>query len=419
MGREAALPFRSRARCRCWRWAPACPCCGAEAERETDTIAQWLCSCWYFLRYISPGDRERPFDRAAVDKWLPVDLCIGGVEHAVLHLLYSRFIVKVLHDAGEIGFVEPFTKLFTQGMICKQSHICLRCGKIVSDDPKVREPCRCDLGMSLSQRIAQEEEVVASLDKMDKSKGNVVALDEAIERYGADTLRLYTLAIGPPEKDAEWQDAGIVGYWRFLNRLWDLVATHQEGFKAVPVHMPREDELDGEWRRVHRLVHATVKKVTEDVEERWHFNTAIASVISLLNEVQRLPLLESYVGTETEQQQAECNVFRFALTRVVQLLAPFVPHVSEELWVRLGNPPSIFQQGWPEYDAEAAKAEEVEIAVQVNGRVRQRLTVPRDEDEAVLREKALELGNVRRYVEGRDIKQVVVVPNRIVNIVVG
>ncbi|MHC4481819.1 MAG: leucine--tRNA ligase, partial [Planctomycetota bacterium] len=394
-----------------------CPSCGAEAERETDTIAQWLCSCWYFLRYVSPGDPERPFDRQQVDKWLPVDIYIGGVEHAVLHLLYSRFIVKVLYDAGQIGFVEPFTSLFTQGMICKQSYLCQRCFRIVSDDPNVREPCRCDLGVGLEERIHRQMEVTASLDKMSKSKGNVVTFDEVIKRYGADTLRLYTLAIGPPQKDAEWQDSGIVGYHRFLKRLWDVVVSHQEGFESVPLRLPREEELEGDWRRIYRRVHATVGKVTEDIEERWHFNTAIASVISLLNDVQKLPLAGSYVGTETDAERTQFNVFRFAMERIVQLLAPFVPHICEELWVRLGNPPSVFDQGWPEYDEEVAKAEQVEIPVQVNGRVRERLLVPRDEDEAAVREKALALENVGRHTEGKDIVQVVVVPNRIVNIV--
>jgi len=394
-----------------------CPACGRPAARETDTIAQWLCSCWYFLRYISPKEKDRPFDRELVDKWLPVDLYIGGIEHAVLHLLYSRFIVKVLYDAGHVGFVEPFTALFTQGMICKQSYICTRCFRIVSDDQNVREPCRCDLGVDLRARIAQELEVMASLDKMSKSRGNVVTLDDAIKEYGADTLRLYTLAIGPPERDAEWQDSGIVGYYRFLNRLWDLVVTHEEGFQRVPKRAIREEELSGDWRRVYRLVHATVKKVTEDIEGRWHFNTAIASVITLLNEVHNLPLLGSYVGTETDQEQRAFNVFRFAVERMVQLLAPFVPHVCEELWVRLGNPSSIFQQGWPEYDEGAARAEEVELPVQVNGKLRDRLTVPRDEDEDVIRQKALALENVRRHIEGKVVKQVVIVPNRIVSIV--
>ena len=396
----------------------ACPSCGREASRETDTIAQWLCSCWYFLRYLSPKDADRPFDRGLVDKWLPVDLYIGGIEHAVLHLLYSRFVVKVLHDAGEVGFVEPFTALFTQGMICKQSYICTRCNRIVSDDLNVREPCRCNVGLDLPTRLDRQVDVVSSLDKMSKSKGNVVTFDEVIKRYGADTLRLYTLAIGPPEKDAEWQDSGIVGYHRFLNRLWDLVVKHEGGFKAVPRRLVSEQDLDGDWRRVYRLVHATVKKVTVDIEDRWHFNTAIASVISLLNEVHKLPLLGSYVGTETERDQVEFNAFRFAAERMVQVLAPFVPHFCEELWVRMGNPPTIFRQGWPEYDEEVAKAEEVELPVQVNGRLRDRLTVPRDEDEDVIRRMALALPNVRRHTEGKEVQQVVVVPNRIVSIVV-
>jgi leucyl-tRNA synthetase len=394
-----------------------CPECGGPGERETDTIAQWLCSCWYFLRYLSPHDADRPFDPALVNRWLPADLYIGGVEHAVLHLLYSRFVVKVLHDAGHVDFVEPFEALFTQGMICKRSFVCRRCFKIVTDDPAVREPCACDLDMALQERLEKGVDVIESVDKMSKSKGNVVTFDEVIGRYGADTLRLYTLAIGPPEKDAEWQDSGIVGYWRFLNRLWDVVTTHEAGFRSVPQQMPDLDSLPGDWRRVYRLVHATVKRVTEDIEERWHFNTAIAGVISLLNEVQKLPLLGDYVGTETEEQLRQFNVFSFAVSRIVQLMAPFVPHICEDLWGRMGNPASIFQQGWPEYDAEAAKADEVEVPVQVNGKVRDRLIVARDEAEEVVREQALALENVRRHLEGKQIRHVKVVPNRIVSIV--
>ena len=336
-----------------------CPNCGGEAERETDTIAQWLCSCWYFLRYVSPHEADRPFDRGLVDEWLPVDLYIGGVEHAVLHLLYSRFITKVLHDAGHIGFVEPFTSLFTQGMICKQSHYCTRCGKVVTDDESVLEPCACDVGVPLDERIEKGIEISSRLDKMSKSKGNGVTFDEVIDQYGADTQRLYTLAIGPPEKDAEWQDSGIVGYHRFLRRLWDTTVAHEEDFGRVARTEPAESELNGDWRRVHRLVHAAIKKVTQDIDERWHFNTAIASIISLLNELQKLPLLDSYTGDETVGQIAEFNVYRFALERMVQVLAPFVPHICEELWVRLGNQSSVFQHGWPSFDPELARAEEV------------------------------------------------------------
>ncbi len=395
-----------------------CPECGEEAKRETDTIAQWLCSCWYFLRYISPHDDERPFDRDLVDRWLPVDLYIGGVEHAVLHLLYSRFIVKVLHDAGHIGFVEPFTALFTQGMICKQSFVCQRCGKVVTDNPNVREPCSCDLDVDLETRLEEQIEVTARLDKMSKSKGNAVTFDEVIDDFGADTLRLYTLAIGPPERDAEWQDSGIVGYHRFLKRLWEAIVSHEDDYRGLPRREFAEDDLGDDCRRVYRLVHATVRKVTEDIHGRWHFNTAIASVITLLNEVQGLELKESYTGDEDADELNAFSVFRFAMERTVLLLAPFVPHVAEELWARLGNEPSVFQQPWPKYDPEAAKAEEIELPVQVNGRLRDRLVVPRDEEEEKVRELALQSENVLRFVEGKEIKQFIVVPNRIVNIVV-
>jgi leucyl-tRNA synthetase len=394
-----------------------CPSCGGAAERETDTIAQWLCSCWYFLRYLSPHDHERPFDRDLVARWLPVDLYIGGVEHAVLHLLYSRFVVKVLYDAGWVGFVEPFTSLFTQGMICKQTYICKRCSKVVSDDPNVREPCSCDVGVDLKTRTEQQVEVTSRLEKMSKSKGNGVTFDEVIKQYGADTLRLYTLAIGPPEKDAEWQDSGIVGYSRFLNRFWDLVVAHEEDFRAIPRRDVAEADLDGDWLRVFRLVHATTKKVTQDIQERWHFNTAIASVIMLLNEVQKLPLAETY-RTASVEDLARFAVLRFAAERMVLLLAPFVPHVCEELWTRMGNQPSVLRQPWPGYDEEAARTEEVELPVQVNGRLRGRLVVPRDEDEEVIREQVLALDNVRPHLEGKRIQEIIVVPNRIVNIVV-
>ncbi len=395
-----------------------CPECGREATRETDTIAQWLCSCWYFLRYVSPHDTDRPFAPELVNEWLPVDIYIGGVEHAVLHLLYSRFITKVLHDAGHIGFTEPFKALFTQGMICKESYVCTRCGRIVTDDPNVREPCTCDLDVSLGERLAREIEVVSRVEKMSKSKGNVVTFDEVIQRYGADTLRLYTLAIGPPERDAEWQDSGIVGYHRFLNRLWGLVIRYEEDFKAIPRAEVRQDELEGSWKEVHRLCHRTIRRVTADVRDRWHFNTAAAAIISFMNEVQGLPLRESYRDAEG-RELAEFNVLRSALETTVLLLAPFVPHVCEELWTRLGHEPSVFEQPWPEFGPELAKAERIELPVQVNGKVRDKLLIERDAEEEAVRQEALQLGNVQRHVEGKKVRKIIVVPNRIVNIVVG
>ncbi len=395
-----------------------CPRCGTQAERETDTIAQWLCSCWYFLRYASPRRDDVPFDRKLVDYWLPVDQYIGGVEHAVLHLLYSRFVVKVLHEGGHVGFSEPFGALFTQGMICKNSYICDRCHHIVTDDPTVREPCRCDVGAGLKGRLEKRIEFAPRLEKMSKSKGNVVSFDEVIEQYGADTLRMYTLAIGPPEKDAEWQEGGIVGYHRFLNRLWDKVLAHQEDYVRVQRRPIRPEDLEGRDRRIFRLTHATIRKVTQDIEERWHFNTAIAAVMELFNELAGMVLPESCAGSETEGERQSFGVFRFGLETVVLLLSPFVPHICEELWTRLGNPPGMLKQSWPEWEEEVARAEQVELPVQVNGKLRGRLVVERDADEVAVRRQALALEGVQRHTEGRQIVKTLVVPNRIVSIVV-
>ncbi|MBS3764438.1 MAG: leucine--tRNA ligase, partial [Planctomycetes bacterium] len=387
-----------------------CPRCGGPAERETDTIAQWLCSCWYFLRYTSPGCEDVPFDRELVDYWLPVDQYIGGVEHAVLHLLYSRFIVKVLQDQGEVGFREPFEALFTQGMICKASYVCDRCGHIVTTGDSVSEPCKCKFDVSTEERLEKEIEVTPRVEKMSKSKGNVVSFDEVIEKYGADTLRMYTLAIGPPEKDAEWQEGGIVGYHRFLNRLWDAIAGHEEDFDHVPAHGLRGDDLDGQDLRVYRLTHATIKKVTRDIEQSWHFNTAIAAVMELFNEVSELNMLESYVGTESEAELNSFNLFHFAAENIVLLLSPFVPHICEELWTKLGNPASVIDQPWPDFDEEAARFDEIEIPVQINGKVRDRLMAERDADEELLRQQALDLEGIKKRIEGKDIAKVIVVP---------
>ena len=394
-----------------------CPECGKPATRETDTIAQWLCSCWYFLRFVTPNRDDVPFDRELADYWLPVDQYIGGVEHAVLHLLYSRFIVKVLQDADWIDFGEPFKALFTQGMICKNSYVCDRCGKLVTQSENVTEPCQCDIGPDLETRLEEEIEVTGQLEKMSKSKGNVVGFDEVIGNYGTDTLRCYTLAIGPPEKDAEWQEGGIVGYHRFLKRLWNAVTDNSDLLQSTPTEAIDGDDLDGHLSEVFRLTHATIKKVTEDIEEEWHFNTAIAAVMELFNEINKVDVPEGGAELSADERQAAA-VYRFALETSVLLLAPFVPHICEELWTRLGNEPSVFQHSWPEYDAEAAKAEQVEMPVQVNGKVRAHITVARDESEEAVREHVMSLEDLDKYLDGEDVKKVIVVPNRIVNVVV-
>ena len=347
-----------------------CPRCGGPAERDTDTIAQWLCSCWYFLRYISPRDEKQPFDTALVNKWLPVDQYIGGIEHAVLHLLYSRFIVKVLYDAGHVAFTEPFDALFTQGMICKKT-------------PAGR------------------------LEKMSKSKGNVVSPDEIIAKFGADTQRLYTLFIGPPEKDAEWSDRGILGASRFLQKFWETILGNVERVRGTKAYSGSGAELPGADRVVHRATHQTIAKVTHDIEASWHFNTAVASLMEFLSAVKE---------NESETSPA---VMRFALESATQLLSPFVPHVAEEVWEMLGHAPTIFKTPWPAFDAEAAKADEIEIPVQVNGKLRGKVVVAAGASEDEVKAAALADEKTVRAIEGKTVRKVIVVPGRLVNIVLG
>ncbi len=345
-----------------------CPTCGGSARRETDTICQWLCSCWYFLRFISPHETDRPFDRDLVDHWMPVDQYIGGVEHAVLHLLYSRFIVKVLHDAGEVGFAEPFQGLFTQGMICKFS------------------------------------EKTNKLEKMSKSKGNVVSPDPLIEKFGADTERLYTLFIGPPEKGAEWIDDAVPGMRRFLNRAWEIVVAHADAMKAIG---PLPDPMSKAEADLHRKTHQTIKKVTLDMEGDFHFNTAVAQLMELYNEA------AAYARSEATASP----VFLEALKMLVVLLSPMVPHFSEELWERMGHTESIFRSEWPGYDEAATHAEEVEIVIQIKGKVRARATVEAGASRETLEAVALADERIQEILAGAAPRKVIVVPDKLVNIV--
>jgi leucyl-tRNA synthetase len=393
-----------------------CPVCGGPAKRETDTIAQWLCSCWYFLRYLSPKDDRRPFERALVDRWLPVDQYIGGIEHAVLHLLYSRFIVKVLHDANEVSFKEPFRGLFTQGMICKKSYWCPTCRKHVHPHEETETKCpECS-----------KDPVRISLEKMSKSKGNVVSPEPLIEKYGADTLRLYTLFIGPPQKDAEWNDRAVSGGFRFLNRLWNRVAEREEDLKTVPrVETLQAASLQGDEAALFRKTHQTIKKVTEDIEKLWQFNTAISAVMELMNMVDDFdPGQGQKPGQKPGFSQKpgflqRFNVFRFALESAVRLLSPFVPHVAEELWGMLGHPPTVFRVPWPKYDPAAIVADEIELPVQINGKLRSRITVPADAAEDEVRARALEDEKVKRHIGPAKVRKVIVVPKKLVSVVVG
>jgi leucyl-tRNA synthetase len=332
-----------------------CPKCSGGAQRETDTMDTFVCSSWYFLRYTSPRTRSAPFDAAKVKYWLPVDLYTGGAEHAVMHLFYARFFIKALRDMGLVEFDEPFARLFNQGTVI----------------------CRGD--------------------KMSKSRGNVIGSDEYVGQLGADAVRGYVMFIGPWELGGEWNDRGIVGISRWLNRVWSLVMTD---YRARVVDLAAEKEL-------LRLTHKTIKEVTADLE-RFHFNTMLSSLMEFSNYLSRIK--DSGIVSE--------SLWTDAAGYFIRLLAPAAPHLAEELWSRTGHPYSVHNQAWPEYSEELAKEEEITLVIQVNGKLRDKVLVPAFISEAKAKELALGRERVKAYITGRSLTRVIYVPRRVVNIVV-
>ncbi len=377
-----------------------CPSCQRPARRETDTMDTFVDSSWYFLRFCSPHATDLPIDPEKARYWMPVDQYIGGIEHAVLHLLYARFFTKVLRDLGLIQVDEPFRNLLTQGMVCKETYRCLTHGYRFPEEVDREKRCReCQLPVEIGRT-----------EKMSKSKKNVVDPDDLIERYGADTARLFCLFAAPPEKDLEWSDQGVEGCFRFLNRIWRLVEEHAERLQRPLQPIPLKALTTG--RELLRKAHQTIKKVTEDIENEFHFNTAISALMELVN---ALSHFDPDGDPETAHERS--FVFKFTLETVLRILAPFAPHIAEELWQRLGHERSIFAEPWPSYDPEALLAEEMVIVVQVDGKLRARLSLPASSDEATIKQAALEDRKIQQWLKGREVKQVVVVPKRLVNIV--
>lgn len=373
-----------------------CPQCHGPAQRDTDTMDTFVDSSWYFLRFVSPHEQTRPFDPEAVNRWLPVDQYVGGVEHAILHLLYSRFFTKALRDMGYLKFDEPFARLFTQGMI---EHLAYRCPEHNWIHPsEVREGNTCP-------HCGRELKV--DLHKMSKSKRNTISPQDVIERYGADTERLYTLFMGPPEKDIEWTDEGVRGSFRFLNRVWNLVLSQARKLTDIGALNPAQ--FTERERKAWQKLHHTIKAVTEDIEQ-FHFNTAVSAIMELTNE------LTDYVS-ENPRKTNKALVKR-ALEDLVLILSPFTPFVCEELWRRLGHDDAVLEQSWPSYDPQALHAAEREIVIQINGKVRDRLTVPAEisEDRAELEKRAL--AQIQARLDGKQVVKVIVVPGRLVNVVV-
>lgn len=345
-------------------YATTCPSCGGAARRETDTMDTFVESSWYYARYTSPRYTQGMVDKAAASYWLPVDQYIGGVEHAILHLLYSRFFTKAMRDVGYLAIDEPFTNLLTQGMVIKDG------------------------------------------TKMSKSKGNVVDPDTLIKQYGADTVRLFSLFAAPPERDLEWSDQGVEGASRFLLKLYRFVVVNGRGDAGV---IPAT--LDGSSRILHRKIHQTIHKFSTDIENDFHFNTCISSVMELMNTL-------SAHGGEPSENKAHPAVVRFAIETIIKLLYPMVPHVCAELWQITGHSDPLDTQTWPVADPEAAKEDELTIVVQICGKVRNRLQVPAGTDEEQL--KALALGDqrIQKFVGDSPVRKIIVVKDKLVNIVV-
>jgi leucyl-tRNA synthetase len=335
----------------------ACPRCGQPARRETDTMDTFVDSSWYFYRYCDPHNDQAPFDPAKIAYWFPIDQYIGGVEHAILHLIYARFFTKVMRDLGLIANDEPAARLFTQGMVIRDGA------------------------------------------KMSKSKGNVVSADEMITRFGADTGRVFELFAAPPEKDMDWTDAGAEGAYRFLSRVFRFVSRNADRLSGVPGD-PAAD------RRALRKLHQAIHRITDDFETRWHFNTSIAGLMELLNVLY------------DEEAKLSSEALAQILPNFVLLLAPFAPYVAEEMWELLGRTGPVFRQPWPAYDAELEKEDAAEIVLQVNGKLRGRLTVALGASEAELEKAALGDAKLQPFLEGKQIVKVIVLPGKLVNIVV-
>ena len=379
-------------------WKTVCPSCSGPARRETDTMDTFVESSWYFDRFCCAHHGEKPgLDRKALDYWMPVDQYIGGIEHAILHLLYSRFYTKMLRDFGVLGFDEPFTNLLTQGMVCKETTRCPTHGYLYPGEVADGKCGQCGA-----------EVIVGKTEKMSKSLKNVVDPDYLIERYGADTVRIFCLFAAPPEKDLEWSDQGVEGAFRFLNRTWRIVVDYLEDIKNIEPFRG-EEELPGDLKALRKKTHQTIKKVSRDIEDRFHFNTAISAVMELVNTLYGTPRPTAFEGLAVVRETVEA---------ILKLLAPIVPHFAEELWGLLGQDVPLSDTPWPEFDPTVASEEEITIVIQVNGRVRGRITVAADEEEGNIKALARADEKVLKFIGGKQILKEIYVPKKLVNIVV-
>ncbi|MGB5899326.1 MAG: leucine--tRNA ligase [Geitlerinemataceae cyanobacterium] len=373
-----------------------CPSCGTPAKRETDTMDTFIDSSWYFLRYTDANNDGQVFDAAKVNDWMPVDQYVGGIEHAILHLLYSRFFTKVLRDRGLLNFDEPFSRLLTQGMVQGLTYMNPNKGGkdkwIPSNSVNANDPKDPQTGEPLQRLYAT----------MSKSKGNGVAPEDVISKYGVDTARMFILFKAPPEKDLEWDDADVEGQFRFLNRVWRLVGEFVEKGASTS---KTKDKFTKDEKDLRRAIHTAILEVTDDMEGDYQFNTAISELMKLSNSLNDAPCKESSVYVE-------------GIETLIKLLAPFAPHIAEELWHEIGHSDSVHHQAWLQVDESALVVDEVTLAIQVMGKMRGTIQVPANLDKAELEKYARESEVAQKHIAGKEIKKTIVIPNKLVNFVV-
>ena len=375
-----------------------CPSCHTKAKRETDTMDTFLDSSWYFMRYADANNDADAFTPERVNDWLPVDQYVGGIEHAILHLLYSRFFTKVLRDSGFLNVDEPFQRLLTQGMVQAITYKNAE-GQFVppADIADLEHPADPKTG----------EPLQVSYEKMSKSKFNGVPPAQVLAKYGADTARMFILFKAPPEKDLEWDDADVEGQYRFLNRVWRTVSefSHSEAVSAANTSDIVHAQLDKAGKALRRATHTAIKEITEDIEGDYQFNTAVSELMKLNNAL-------------GDAKDKTSLAFAEGVYTLVRLIAPFAPHIADELWSQLAKDKgSVHQQPWPEVDASALIADEITLVVQIMGKTRGTLQVPAGADKAALETYARESDIAQRYLDGKEIKKVIVVPGKLVNFV--
>ena len=377
-----------------WKFTK-CPSCGSDALRETDTFDTFFESSWYFNRFCD-AKGETAFDQKSAQYWLPVDQYIGGVEHAVLHLLYSRFFTRALRKCGYLNIDEPFDGLMTQGMVCHETY------KDSTGWLFPNQVTKNEAGEFVNSET-NENVVLGRVEKMSKSKRNVVDPEAIIESYGADTARLFMLSDSPPERDLEWTEAGVDGAWRYLNRLWRSILE----FNEHPFPKTSEISTAKKGDELRRLIHKTIKAVTENIE-RWRYNSAVANIRELSN----------HLNDFKPENGDDAKVKLFGYEVLLRLIEPMTPHIAEEIWQSLGKTDALGEQPWPQYDKDLVIDETISIAIQINGKLRGSIQIQRDATEEEVKALALDLPNINKAIEEKEVRKVIVVPNKIINFVI-